>query len=140
LGDQAQGFARLQALRRVYFEWLCDCIGGVTMTYGYKQTEPGLYTVGFYSPGGEWHPDSDHGSKQAAADRVAFLNGGGCSPAASADLWKSKYNVSEAKVNQLHEALAIATEIAQRGNKAWDTTTQNIIKAALNHCKPDPVV
>lgn len=34
-----------------------------------------LYTVGFYDPSGKWHSDSDHNSKEEAADRVAYLNG-----------------------------------------------------------------
>ena len=44
--------------------------------YVYKRTEPGLYTVGFYSPDGKWHPESDHDSIEEAAKRVVFLNGG----------------------------------------------------------------
>ncbi|KPK72270.1 MAG: hypothetical protein AMJ84_04605 [Acidithiobacillales bacterium SM23_46] len=35
-----------------------------------------LYTVGFYKPDGKFEPESDHGTKQEAADRVAWLNGG----------------------------------------------------------------
>ncbi len=45
--------------------------------YVYIQSEPGLWTVGFYDPTGKWHPESDHGSRADAADRVAYLNGGG---------------------------------------------------------------
>ena len=44
--------------------------------YVYKQTEPGLWTVGFYDPSGNWHPESDHDSSEKAAERVAWLNGG----------------------------------------------------------------
>lgn len=43
--------------------------------YVYKRTEPQLWTVGFYSPSGEWNTDSDHDSKDQAAQRVAWLNG-----------------------------------------------------------------
>ncbi|GAH83551.1 unnamed protein product [marine sediment metagenome] len=35
-----------------------------------------LYTVGFYDPDGKWNSESDHGSKEQAAGRVAYLNGG----------------------------------------------------------------
>lgn len=42
----------------------------------YIKSEPGLYTVGFYEPHGAWHPDSDHDSKESAAERVHYLNGG----------------------------------------------------------------
>lgn len=43
--------------------------------YVYVRSEPGLWTVGFYKPDGAWESESDHGSTQEAADRVAYLNG-----------------------------------------------------------------
>ena len=43
--------------------------------YVYINSEPGLWTVGFYSPNGEWNPESDHTTKDEAANRVAYLNG-----------------------------------------------------------------
>lgn len=36
-----------------------------------------LYTVGFYDPKGNWVSESDHESKEKAAERVAWLNGSG---------------------------------------------------------------
>lgn len=42
----------------------------------YIQSEPCLYTVGFYAPDGEWHTDSDHANRDEAAKRVHYLNGG----------------------------------------------------------------
>lgn len=42
----------------------------------YKQTEPGLYTVGYYGPDGKWEPDTDWGNRDDAARRVRYLNGG----------------------------------------------------------------
>lgn len=45
-------------------------------TYVYIQTEPSLWTVGFYTPAGKWEPDSDHDSPSKAAERVHCLNGG----------------------------------------------------------------
>ena len=41
----------------------------------YIQTEPRLWTVGFYDPKGEWHTDSDYDDKEEAAARVSYLNG-----------------------------------------------------------------
>jgi hypothetical protein len=32
--------------------------------------------VGFYNPKGEWIPESDHESKEEAAKRAHWLNGG----------------------------------------------------------------
>ncbi len=43
--------------------------------YVYINSEPGLWTVGFYRPDGKWEPESDHDNKEAAAERVAWLNG-----------------------------------------------------------------
>lgn len=44
-------------------------------TWVYLQSEPGLWTVGFYRPDGRWEPDTDHGSRDEAAERVHYLNG-----------------------------------------------------------------
>lgn len=44
--------------------------------YVYVESEPGLWTVGFYDPAGAWHGDSDHATRDAAAERVHYLNGG----------------------------------------------------------------
>lgn len=51
------------------------------MTYTYLRSEPGLWTVGDYSPAGKWQPESDHDSREDAAARVAWLNGSGQPPA-----------------------------------------------------------
>ncbi len=47
------------------------------MKYVYlSPREPGdPYTVGFYDPHGNWHPESDHATRYDAAQRVAYLNG-----------------------------------------------------------------
>lgn len=45
------------------------------MSYVYKRTEPSLWTVGYYEPNGRWEPESDHGTSDEAAKRVAWLNG-----------------------------------------------------------------
>lgn len=47
-----------------------------TTPYCYIRSEPGLWTVGFYDPKGNWHPDSDHSIREEAAKRVHYLNGG----------------------------------------------------------------
>jgi hypothetical protein len=39
------------------------------------QTEPNLYTVGFYTPDNKWEPDSDYPTREEADDQVAILNG-----------------------------------------------------------------
>lgn len=44
--------------------------------YTYRQWEPGVFTVGHYE-GEKWIPESDHPTEGQAADRIAYLNGGG---------------------------------------------------------------
>lgn len=44
--------------------------------YVYRQTEPSLYTVGYYMPTGEWVSESDWPNTIEAARRVHWLNGG----------------------------------------------------------------
>jgi len=43
--------------------------------YVYIQSEPGLWTAGFYNPDGEWISESDHSDRIEAAKRVHYLNG-----------------------------------------------------------------
>lgn len=44
--------------------------------YVYIKSEDQLWTVGHYDGMGKFHPESDHSTPQAAADRVVLLNGG----------------------------------------------------------------
>jgi len=44
--------------------------------YVYLESEPGLWTVGYYRPDGEFVPESDHHSKGSAQRQVHYLNGG----------------------------------------------------------------
>ena len=46
------------------------------MSYVYIESEPSVWTVGFYNPSGAWIPESDHALAQMAAERVRWLNGG----------------------------------------------------------------
>jgi hypothetical protein len=43
--------------------------------YIHSDSDPDLYTVGFYDPEGNWQPESDHKSARDAAERVAWLDG-----------------------------------------------------------------
>lgn len=43
--------------------------------YVYIQTEPGLWTVGFYDPQGTFVPESDHSNSEDVTKRVHWLNG-----------------------------------------------------------------
>jgi len=45
-------------------------------TWVYIESERNLWTVGFYDPKGQFHPESDHESQEEAAKKVHYLNGG----------------------------------------------------------------
>jgi hypothetical protein len=44
--------------------------------YVYLRSEPQLWTVGFYDPTGKFVSESDHNTRELAATRVHWLNGG----------------------------------------------------------------
>lgn len=44
-------------------------------TWVYVKSESQLWTVGFFDPKGNWHTDSDHKTREKAAERVHYLNG-----------------------------------------------------------------
>jgi hypothetical protein len=48
-----------------------------TQNYVYIKSEESLYTAGFYDPMGQWNPESDHATSDAASKRVSYLNGNG---------------------------------------------------------------
>lgn len=92
----------------------------MTMMWVYRQTEPRLWTVGFYAPDGSWHTDSDHDVREDAARRSSFLNGGGVASAPHVhDLRASNglvrcvecgYVPSDAELN---ESVSVPREIAE---------------------------
>ena len=43
--------------------------------YVYIKTEPGVWTVGYTKPNGDWDAESDHNSREVAASRCNYLNG-----------------------------------------------------------------
>jgi hypothetical protein len=55
-------------------------MGRAVMSYIYIQSEENLWTVGVRGPNGmgknrDFHPESDHDTEEAAAERTAWLNG-----------------------------------------------------------------
>ena len=63
----------------------------------YLQAEPRLFTVGFFDPAGNWQPDSDHPSRDHAASRCNFLNGG----------WKVDVAMKVCQTATMREALRL---------------------------------
>lgn len=72
-------------------------------TYVYIRSEPGLWTVGFYAPDGSWEPESDHGSTEEAAVRVAYLNGG---QAAAVDALTKRVAALEQAARETYDRVA----------------------------------
>lgn len=47
------------------------------MSYVYQRVSgESFYTVGFFDPDGMWHTESDQDTREQAAERVHWLNGG----------------------------------------------------------------
>lgn len=65
------------------------------MTYVYRQTEPSLWTVGYYDPSGAWHPNRDCGSSDYAAALIAWLNGSNDNPGAEREWLQRQSQDSE---------------------------------------------
>jgi hypothetical protein len=68
--------------------------------YVYIRSEPQLYTVGFYDPTGKWHPESDHESREDAAKRVHWLNGGRDNDIDEADAMFKQHQAMKAAMNR----------------------------------------
>jgi hypothetical protein len=60
--------------------------------YVYIQSEPGLWTVGFYDPQGEWQAESDWGAAEEAASRASWLNGA-AAPGQEAVAWIGEQDI-----------------------------------------------
>jgi len=43
--------------------------------YLHTESNPDLWTVGFYNPEGKFIPESDHSDKEEAFKRTAYING-----------------------------------------------------------------
>jgi hypothetical protein len=70
--------------------------------YVYLQSEPGLWTVGFYTPDGKWESESDHESAEAAAQRVHWLNGAAQGERVASDEAEARrHTVEEQRINEL---------------------------------------
>ncbi|WP_024799302.1 hypothetical protein [Nocardia sp. BMG51109] len=94
------------------------------MRYVYRRTEPELWTVGFYTPDGEWEPESDHGSSDAAAERVGLLNGEGATTLL-AELIKERDELRDQSRELLDQVQCLQ----------WDLM---VLQAAHDRC-PEPV-
>lgn len=72
--------------------------------YVYLESEPQLWTVGYYDAKHKWIPESDHSSGDDAAERVAWLNGDGDAfPISRSELESLRFRLKEA--NELIEPL-----------------------------------
>lgn len=59
-------------------QWFGDdneCAGDVLM-WVYRKNDSGAWEVGYFMPDRTWFPESAFSTKEAAAERVHWLNGG----------------------------------------------------------------
>lgn len=73
----------------------------------YELTEPQVWTVGHYTPDGEWQSESDHATPEAAARRCILLNGGRDGPEWSALMERAR-NCREKKFTHYGEEIRLA--------------------------------
>lgn len=71
----SRSFSPSQWYEREWDEGEQPTNGDIAM-WVYREITPGTWTVGFYSPSGEWHADGIFATKEKAAARVNYLNGG----------------------------------------------------------------
>ena len=76
----------------------------------YEKTEDYLWTVGHYSPNGEWHTDSDHPTPEEAADRCACLNGDAITRISGIKDLDKKIEAINSLKKDLHEISPFKTE------------------------------
>ena len=81
--------------------------------YVYVKSEPGLWTVGHYTPDGKWVAESDHDSEQDAADRVNTLNGGTTAPVDKLVRLARLFNEWRLGNARLHDVDAAFDEVEQ---------------------------
>lgn len=75
--------------------------------YVYFKSEESLWTVGF-NENGKWTSESDHDSKQEAAERVRYLNGG---------------NITSPYYNSILEALGLILQWGKTKDGKFTYTT-----------------
>jgi excinuclease UvrABC ATPase subunit len=88
--------------------------------YFYIQSEPGLWTVGTGDPkvSSQWFPESDHESPEAAAKRVAFLNGN-VEMKDSEALAKYSAERIEQQAARIKELEAFVQKFSENFGKCW---------------------
>ncbi len=98
------------------------------MTYEYKRTEENLWTVGTYSGGGVWGPESDHGSPEEAAERARYLNGGNATVSQS-EITLELCDALEWLVNLASGVSKFGGPVNEEWENAWRAAEQILRKA-----------
>jgi len=114
------------------------------MAYVVLQSEVGLYTVGFYSPDGTWHPVKDCASSEEAQRHAHYLNGGSSQTGNEAKKTKvpSKSQVLAPKMLDFIQRWREIIDGGGKGAEQWaedfDTEAQAILKKVRrNHLGED---
>jgi hypothetical protein len=79
----------------------------MTTNWVYLQSEPGLFTVGFYDPSGKWRPHADFSSRDEAVREVIRLTHGAVDPSSvELRLLRKENEELHRKVEELETASA----------------------------------
>ena len=96
---------------------------------GHQGCTHDLFTVGFYDPTGQWHPDSDHTDEQEAATRVNYLNGGRAGDDEAQSMLRSAVR------DAFEHGVCVKARFTTRGDK-WREKHAKAIEIANAHSGP----
>ena len=91
--------------------------------YVYVKSEPGLWTVGFYDPDGEWHSHMDTDDRDEAAGEVAKLNGSG-DMAKVIELLGKIAEFAERTANNVIDVETAVEAFVQATNPTWNASRE----------------
>jgi len=104
------------------------------MSYVYLQSEPGLWTVGFYGPDDRWVAESDYEDRNLAAMRCSVLNGATPPDSITVDgirvtpayvrLFRGMNDLLHVRLQAAGDAIEVGTRLAQELREFVDTAAE----------------
>jgi len=85
------------------------------MRYTTIQSEPSLWTVGQYTPTGEWIPRSDHDTREEAYEWERYYNGDGPDPEDLPDAYRVLEHLTSARLELERLEKSAITEERRKG-------------------------
>lgn len=96
----------------------------------YRETGPDVWSIGFYTPDGEWHPQTNRDNRDDAEAHLHYLNGGVRTPASTFD------SIARRIGRQFAEIEAELDPRDREHDAAW-VTLEDAAKAVARGLFPD---